>query len=189
MARTTRLPATDALALLQSFVNTRRVYAGRDVIATPAELRAWLVRKGLLPDEAPVSDADHARAIVLRDSIRTLLLARGGGALDHATIVALNTISEQLPLRACFTTEGNGTLAPTGSGVSAALTRILAGVVSAMADGSWARLKACHAETCQWVFYDESRNRSRVWCAMQACGNRSKVRAYKRRQRTAGRTP
>ena len=186
MARATRVPATNDLALLQSFVNTRRVYAGRDTIATPEELHAWLVRKGLLTDGASVSDADHTRAVVLRDSIRALLAAHGGVALDPSTITALNNLSGQLPLHARFTSEGNGTLEPAGPGVSAALTRLLAAVVFAMADGTWARLKACHAETCQWVFYDESRNRSRVWCAMQACGNRSKVRAYKRRQRTAG---
>lgn len=186
MAYATQLHATDALALLQSFVNTRRVYARRDTIATPDALRAWLLRKGLLDDAELVSDADHTRAVILRDALRALLRAHGGAPLDPSTVAALNAASSHLPLYACFTADGDSAFEPGASGVNGALTHILAIVVAAMADGMWARLKACHAETCQWVFYDESRNRSRLWCTMQTCGNRNKVRAYKRRQRTAG---
>jgi len=179
MVRTMPSSTADALTLLQSFANTRS-------LATPDTLRAWLVRKGLLGDGVPVSEADHARAVIVRDAIRPLLLANEGAPLDPPTVVALNEVASQLPLRACFIPEGHGALEPAASGVNAALTRILATIVSAMADGTWARLKACPDQACQWVFYDESKNRSRVWCTMQACGNRNKVRAYKRRQRTAG---
>jgi predicted RNA-binding Zn ribbon-like protein len=52
-----------------------------------------------------------------------------------------------------------------------------------MLDGSWSRLKACRQ--CGWAFYDYSRNRSGSWCSMQLCGNRTKTRAYRRRQHTA----
>jgi predicted RNA-binding Zn ribbon-like protein len=50
-----------------------------------------------------------------------------------------------------------------------------------MLDGSWPRLKACAADNCQWAFYDHSRNHSRVWCSMDVCGNREKVRSYRER--------
>jgi predicted RNA-binding Zn ribbon-like protein len=32
------------------------------------------------------------------------------------------------------------------------------------------------------LFFDRSRNRSRRWCNMQVCGNRDKVRRFRRRQ-------
>jgi predicted RNA-binding Zn ribbon-like protein len=51
-----------------------------------------------------------------------------------------------------------------------------------MADGSWARLKACRSQLCKWLFYDRSRNRSAVWCSMAVCGNRTKTRAYRARR-------
>jgi predicted RNA-binding Zn ribbon-like protein len=51
-----------------------------------------------------------------------------------------------------------------------------------MGDGTWRRLKACHAETCRWVYYDRSRNESRRWCSMEICGNRSKARSYRVRR-------
>ena len=54
-------------------------------------------------------------------------------------------------------------------------------VHDAMAEGSWARLKACPADNCLWAFYDETKNRSGTWCSMSVCGNRTKARAYRRR--------
>jgi predicted RNA-binding Zn ribbon-like protein len=55
----------------------------------------------------------------------------------------------------------------------------------AMLDGTWSRLEACRAETCRWTFYDQARNRSRAWCSMEVCGNRAKVRRYRRRHLSA----
>lgn len=41
------------------------------------------------------------------------------------------------------------------------------------------RVKQCGR--CDWLFVDRSRNRSRRWCSMDACGNRIKMaRRYKR---------
>lgn len=48
------------------------------------------------------------------------------------------------------------------------------------------RLKFCNAHDCGWLFIDASRNRSRRWCDMGDCGNRAKVRRYRRRQRNEG---
>lgn len=44
------------------------------------------------------------------------------------------------------------------------------------------RLRLCAAETCDWLFLDRSRNRSRRWCDMSVCGNRDKARRFYRRQ-------
>ena len=63
---------------------------------------------------------------------------------------------------------------------------LLAGMAwmpSAQAQGTWARLKACSADSCRWAFYDFSRNHSRTWCTMAECGNRAKARAYRARKR------
>jgi len=55
-------------------------------------------------------------------------------------------------------------------------------VYTAMADGTWSRLKACRRDVCRWLFYDRSRNRSAVWCRMAVCGNRTKTKAYRARK-------
>jgi len=46
-----------------------------------------------------------------------------------------------------------------------------------------ARVKECDSDTCDWLFLDRSRNRSRRWCDMSDCGNRAKARRYQARHR------
>jgi len=65
---------------------------------------------------------------------------------------------------------------------------VLALVVEAIARSTWTRLKAC--PDCQWVFYDHTKNRNKVWCLMTAsgpqgrsCGSISKVRSFRARQK------
>lgn len=64
-------------------------------------------------------------------------------------------------------------------------------IVSAFAEavrtGTWHRLKAC--PDCRWIFHDNSRSGTRVWCGMtatgpngRACGSIAKVRAYRHRR-------
>lgn len=43
------------------------------------------------------------------------------------------------------------------------------------------RLKIC--PNCEWLFLDRSRNRSRTWCDMAVCGNRTKARRHYRRNK------
>jgi predicted RNA-binding Zn ribbon-like protein len=71
-------------------------------------------------------------------------------------------------------------------GVEGALGSVVGAVATTAADGHWSRLKACPADDCRWAFYDVSRNRSRTWCSMDSCGNRTKTRAYRARQRKDG---
>ncbi len=49
---------------------------------------------------------------------------------------------------------------------AAAVTALL----RASARPGWSRLKACRETDCRWVFVDSSRNSSRRWCDMAACG-------------------
>lgn len=68
---------------------------------------------------------------------------------------------------------------------------VLALVVEAIARSTWTRLKAC--PDCQWVFYDHTKNKNKVWCLMTAsgpqgrsCGSISKVRSFRERQKARG---
>ena len=44
-----------------------------------------------------------------------------------------------------------------------------------------ARLRCCAADDCGWIFIDTSRNHSKRWCSMSDCGNRAKVRRFRKR--------
>jgi predicted RNA-binding Zn ribbon-like protein len=80
--------------------------------------------------------------------------------------------------------DGRPRLTPASAGARAGLEALVAVVAEARAAGSWERLKACRQETCGWVFYDGSRNRSSSWCSMQVCGARAKASRYRRRRTT-----
>jgi predicted RNA-binding Zn ribbon-like protein len=44
------------------------------------------------------------------------------------------------------------------------------------------KIRLCAAQTCAWLFLDESRNHSRRWCDMKVCGNRQKAKRHYQRQ-------
>jgi predicted RNA-binding Zn ribbon-like protein len=57
-----------------------------------------------------------------------------------------------------------------------------------LASEDFGRVKKCAGETCDWLFLDTSKNRSRRWCMMGVCGSRAKSRRYyRRKKRTAQR--
>lgn len=168
----------ESLELVRAFVNTYDAEHVTDELASPAELTAWLSGRGL--GEARAVAADVGRAVRLREALRAYLLANSGAPLTEEAVAVLDRQSERSRVRLGFTASG-GELRPAAPGVDGALGRILASVATAMADGSWARLKACAADDCRWAFVDRSRNLSRSWCAMGVCGNRAKVRRYRAR--------
>ncbi|MCL6580471.1 MAG: CGNR zinc finger domain-containing protein [Firmicutes bacterium] len=52
--------------------------------------------------------------------------------------------------------------------------------------------KVCANADCGWLFYDDSRNRSRRWCDGRYCGNLIKVRRFRAKVRSSAarrRTP
>jgi predicted RNA-binding Zn ribbon-like protein len=174
--------APDDLELVREFINTHDVEAGLDEIGSPDQLGAWLAAKELAPRARP-SAADVEQAVSMRESLRALTLANNGDPLDPQAIPRLNSIAAGARLRVRFDAHGDPLLEPAGDGSEAALSRMLAIVFRAMEDGTWARLKACREDTCQWAFYDRSRNRSATWCSMAVCGNRAKARTYRERHR------
>jgi predicted RNA-binding Zn ribbon-like protein len=177
-------PAPGELVVVQLFVNTREEDIS-DEIGTPDALRAWLADRGLMDARDEVGEADVERARQVREALRALMLANNGGALDETALATLNAAAERADVFVRFRDDGRSELAPCAQGVDAALGRLLGIVHDAMADGSWSRLKACREDTCQWAFYDRSKNRSGAWCTMEVCGNRSKARAYRERRRPA----
>ncbi|HEX8929162.1 MAG TPA: CGNR zinc finger domain-containing protein, partial [Actinomycetota bacterium] len=112
-----------------------------------------------------------------------MLRANDGHQIDPAAVEVLNRAAGELPLQLRFSADGEPDLGPLPDGVRGALATMLASLALAKARGTWSRLKVCSADTCQWAFYDHSKNRSGRWCSMQVCGNRTKTRAYRARQR------
>ena len=175
---TSRAPGE--LELVRVFVNTLEVDEAVDELSSPAALTEWLRVQGLLRGGA-ATRADLADARRLREALRVLLLANNGVSVRKEAAVTLNRAARRAGLGVRFEPEGTARVEPGAAGVDGALGRLLAIVSASMADGSWERLKACRAEDCRWAFYDRARNRSRHWCSMAVCGNRTKARNFRRR--------
>lgn len=173
------------LELLLEFVNTNDIEAGRDQLATPELLGAWLMSHagGQAGAAASVDERTHERALALREGLRTLGRANNGETADPKLVRALQAATAELPLTASLGTGSAWTLRADASGPNAFLASIVATALRAMADGAWSRVKACQNDTCRWVFIDRSRNRSRTWCTMAICGSRMKARTYRARRR------
>lgn len=175
------------LEIIRAFVNTLDIEDERDELASADALNAWLVGRGLLSDGAPVSESDLRTALDLRESLRALMLANNGEELQPAVLDTLNRVSDLAAVSFSFGPDGSVSLSPAGPGVCGALGVMLGSVYAAMVDGTWARMKACRNDTCEWAFYDHSKNHSATWCSMESCGSRVKARNYRRRKAAAHR--
>lgn len=175
--------APGELEHVRAFVNTFDLEEGTDELTGPDELANWLVNNGVAPTGLVATSDDLEHAVGLREALRAVLLAHNADQLIDGDVArALDRAAVRSAMRLRFDKAGSGTLEPEADGVDGALGRLLAIVHRSAADGTWARLKACRDETCEWAFYDHTKNRSGAWCNMAVCGNRAKARAYRERR-------
>jgi predicted RNA-binding Zn ribbon-like protein len=177
--------APQPLYLVQRFVNSVDRETDEDELESPEALRSWLADRELLDPAEPVSDADLARALDVREGLRAVLLANNGLPLDEQQVERLDRAVRGAGVRLRFRPGQDPELVPESSGVDGAIARLMAIVAAAVEHGHWERLKACPRQECEWAFYDRSKNRSGRWCLMEACGNIEKARAFRERRRGA----
>ena len=183
-----RAPAPAPLDLLQDFVNTEIPEWAQDDLGSPVALSAWLGERGLLePGRRARFVGGISPGRTLRSCLRRLALANTTGRLPLEPGAATGGVDGLGGLRfgLAIGNDGAPTLAPAGEGVDRALATLAAIAVASAQAGTWSRFKACRKDTCGWIFYDRSRNRSSNWCSMTICGNRSKTAGYRRRKATA----
>jgi predicted RNA-binding Zn ribbon-like protein len=136
-----------------------------------------LLRKGR---ESPVeAHAVFARALGFRGHLYGLFRAVAEGKQPPAESV------EALRRYECETLS-HADLVPSGGGFAWewAVGDELAGVLWPIAhaatglltSGPLGRIKGCAG--CNWLFVDESKNKSRRWCSMEDCGTHAKMRRY-----------
>jgi predicted RNA-binding Zn ribbon-like protein len=71
---------------------------------------------------------------------------------------------------------------PTAAGI---LAPVLWSAADILVGPDSVRVRACANEQCRWLFLDDSKNGSRRWCSMQACGNRAKAHRHYLRKKEA----
>jgi len=126
-----------------------------------------------------------AKAIAVRDLLVSIF---GGiassGSVSSQRLSALNSALSQAPgllrlHKELDRIEREWTSA--ADGAQKILFTVLASAAELLASDRLGRVRECGAADCTWLFVDESRNRSRRWCDMTACGNRMKARRHYQR--------
>jgi len=179
--------APGRLEMVQCFANTINIEDRTDELMKADDLRdtsglrGWLLEHDLIAPRERVTAEDLAHALELREAIRALAIANHGEPISTDAPRALDRAADRAGLAPRFRADGPPTIEPRMKGADGALGRLVAVIFAAMTDGTWARFKICRSDTCQWTFYDHSKNQSRSWCSMRICGNRTKVRNYRRR--------
>jgi predicted RNA-binding Zn ribbon-like protein len=155
-------------------------------LVDPAEAARLLAEAGRRPEAAR---AALERALALREAIYGIFVAETSGeAPDPAHLETLNAaLAEGMARRRLCPSPGAKGCCWTWAGAADDLAWMLWPLAHAAAElltsGELERVKACGGETCDWLFLDASKNRSRRWCDMRYCGNQAKARRHYRRSR------
>jgi|SRR5271157_261720 len=138
------------------------------------------------PGEAAAMFQD---AVALRETIyRIFFRIAAGKAPDARDVGEVNRALERAPARRVLVHADKGfgwRLDPDARSAAALLAPVLWSAGDLLVSPDAARLRHCSNDKCLWLFLDESKNGSRRWCSMQACGNRAKAHRHYLRQKSA----
>ncbi|MBA8881213.1 CGNR zinc finger domain-containing protein [Phyllobacterium myrsinacearum] len=141
---------------------------------------------GKVKFQPPREQAEVDRIVDVREAINALFrtAVRGGGLRPDAlaTFLKLGSVlvfDESMTQNLAWPNPGSAV-----QGEERKLSLGTAAFLSAMRllePARLERIKIC--PNCHWLYFDESRNRSRRWCDMTVCGNRAKAQRHYRRNR------
>jgi predicted RNA-binding Zn ribbon-like protein len=81
-----------------------------------------------------------------------------------------------------LSTNGDAELLP--ASVSQVLATLARDLIDLVAGPFADRIRQCASDDCTLYLVDTSRPNQRRWCSMELCGNRSKLRDFRERQRS-----
>jgi len=149
-------------------LNTRWMHEGavRDLLTDTEGLAVWLAANGL---DFPAEDAVLRHIHQARDALKE---AVDGSPEEGAA--RLDAVLAHGRVRLRLTTQGPGETAEFGDpswGPAWLAARNYLELLGTAPD----RIRHCAHDACILHFFDTSRNGTRRWCSMAACGNRAKA--------------
>ncbi|CAM3942611.1 CGNR zinc finger domain-containing protein [Cohnella lubricantis] len=107
-------------------------------------------------------------------------------------VASLNaTLSQGAVIRKLAAEDGRFTLrqTPAASGWQQIMAEIAATFAEMLVHNEPSRVRICDNPDCLWVYYDETRNRSKRYCDDKMCGNVMKVRRFRARRKAEASAP
>ncbi|MGH7913486.1 MAG: CGNR zinc finger domain-containing protein [Candidatus Binataceae bacterium] len=122
-------------------------------------------------------------AIAIREAAyRIFHAAANGRAPADDDLSLLNRALKETPARRALQRIGAGfgwrVEGPRMATASALLTPMLWSAGDLLTGTLLGRVRECANDKCLWLFLDESKNGTRRWCSMKACGNRAKAHRH-----------
>ena len=163
-----------------------------------AELLEWCVKAAVLSkheatayrslaknDSAQTSEI-FVEAIAMRDAIYRVVYSAASAKMSSETdLRTLNEGLQRAPVRTRIehsSTAFGWRVERMKPDSAAMLAPVLWSAADLLVGPSLARVRHCANDRCLWLFFDESKNRTRRWCSMQSCGNRAKAHRHYLRQ-------
>ncbi|MEU6889333.1 CGNR zinc finger domain-containing protein [Streptomyces viridosporus] len=161
-------------------LNTRWTEEGavRDLLTDTDGLAVWLGAHGL-------EDRFAADAATLRHTLRARdALQRAVDGAPGEGVEAVDAVLAHGRIRATLTPDGPGER-PEFDDPSWGPAWLAARDYLRLLDTAPDRIRGCAHEACVLHFFDTSRNGTRRWCSMAACGNRAKASRHYARTKDA----
>lgn len=147
-----------------------------------AFLKTWK-----LEAPVPAMEADMEQLQKFRGRLHGLAVElAAGGNTALANRAWLNEVMAQGLVRRRL--EGDGTvmritLSPAESGWRQVMAEVATDFVGTLLEGEAGRIRICENVDCKWVFYDDTRNRTKRYCDDKMCGNLMKVRRFRAKKK------
>ncbi len=172
------------------FVNSEfRDFRGRwvrDDLQQPGWLEQFLVRWNLQVSSPP--DPVTMRSLVaLRSLLWHIIETLANGRLSDNDQAELNVILLGSASVRRLVRDEKGyrlELVPLKKDWTWVQTEIVASFADLLIHHDPRRLKICQNTNCRWIFYDESKSRTRRYCTTNKCANLLKVRRYRARHKS-----
>ncbi len=174
----------ETVALAVDLVNTLEAFSDSESLEGPEDVERFLDEHAPGWPRRPhsLTDADLHEVRAIRSRLRSVF--GSAGAAEAAE--RLNGILDDVAATPRVSTHGGRPhlhFEPADAGVAGWLGAVTAmGLTVALIEGGIERMGICESSTCDDVFVDTSRNRSRRHCS-DTCTTRENVAAYRRRRR------
>ena len=173
------------------FINSEfRDFRGRwvrDDLQQPGWLEQFLVKWRLQVDDPP--DAAVLTTLGgLRTLLRSMTEALVEGQFSDHNQAALNAVLLKMPLNRRLVKGPEGyrlDMVPLKKDWNWVQAEIAASFAHLLVYHDPKRLKICANTNCRWVFYDESKSRTKLYCTPDKCANLLKARRFRARLKKA----
>jgi len=158
--------------------------AGIERLREPADLARWFVEAELAPAGVAVTDDELAQARRLREALyRVFTAVRTEARPPRSDVATIDGWSVRpAPGAGLALTGGRLHAVPAALDVPGLLTVVARDGVDLVTGESAHRIRECARDDCALLFLDTSRAGARRWCAVDACGARSQMSAYRGRR-------